>query len=202
MRPAPSSPRPANRSLLLGSSTSSPQTPPMCRSASRLTSISSRSTRGLRFDRAAAYGMRLAIPAGSALRFEPGVATDVPLVPIGGAQGGDRLCRTCRRAARCARCERGRARSSRRAGLPRGRVVTDSPSNRHPMASSNTATTTARCLTTTCIPTRSSPTTTPPSTVHRRRSCSPWRHRAGDRDRVRRARSRQRVLGRVRQDGA
>jgi urease subunit gamma/beta len=40
----------------------------------------------LSFDRAAAYGMRLAIPAGSALRFEPNVATDVPLVPIGGAR--------------------------------------------------------------------------------------------------------------------
>ena len=40
----------------------------------------------LSFDRAAAYGMRLAIPAGSALRFEPGVATDAPLVPIGGAR--------------------------------------------------------------------------------------------------------------------
>jgi urease subunit gamma/beta len=40
----------------------------------------------LSFDRAAAYGMRLAIPAGSALRFEPNVATDAPLVPIGGAR--------------------------------------------------------------------------------------------------------------------
>ena len=40
----------------------------------------------LSFDRAAAYGMRLAIPAGSALRFEPSVATDAPLVPIGGAR--------------------------------------------------------------------------------------------------------------------
>jgi urease subunit gamma/beta len=40
----------------------------------------------LSFDRAAAYGMRLAIPAGSALRFEPHVATDAPLVPIGGAR--------------------------------------------------------------------------------------------------------------------
>jgi urease subunit gamma/beta len=40
----------------------------------------------LSFDRAAAYGMHLAIPAGSALRFEPNVATDVPLVPIGGAR--------------------------------------------------------------------------------------------------------------------
>ena len=30
--------------------------------------------------------MRLAIPAGSALRFEPGVATEAPLVPIGGAR--------------------------------------------------------------------------------------------------------------------
>ncbi len=38
----------------------------------------------LMFDRAAAYGMRLAIPAGSALRFEPGVPTDAPLIPIGG----------------------------------------------------------------------------------------------------------------------
>ena len=38
----------------------------------------------LMFDRAAAYGMRLAIPAGSALRFEPGVATDAPLIPVGG----------------------------------------------------------------------------------------------------------------------
>ena len=40
----------------------------------------------LSFDRAAAYGMRLAIPAGSALRFEPNVPTDAPLVPIAGAR--------------------------------------------------------------------------------------------------------------------
>lgn len=40
----------------------------------------------LQFDRAAAYGMRLAIPAGSALRFEPGVEVEAPLVPIGGAR--------------------------------------------------------------------------------------------------------------------
>ena len=40
----------------------------------------------LSFDRAAAYGMRLAIPAGSALRFEPAVPTDVPLIPIAGAR--------------------------------------------------------------------------------------------------------------------
>ncbi len=30
--------------------------------------------------------MRLAIPAGSALRFEPGVPTEAPLTPIGGAR--------------------------------------------------------------------------------------------------------------------
>jgi urease subunit gamma/beta len=42
--------------------------------------------RRLSFDRAAAYGMRLAIPAGSALRFEPNVPTDTPLVPIAGAR--------------------------------------------------------------------------------------------------------------------
>jgi urease subunit gamma/beta len=40
----------------------------------------------LSFDRAAAYGMRLAIPAGSALRFEPAVPTDVPLIPIAGGR--------------------------------------------------------------------------------------------------------------------
>ncbi len=40
----------------------------------------------LRFDRAAAYGMRLDIPAGSAVRFAPGVSTTVGLVPIGGAR--------------------------------------------------------------------------------------------------------------------
>ena len=40
----------------------------------------------LSFDRAAAYGMRLAIPAGAAQRFEPGEATDAPLVPVGGAR--------------------------------------------------------------------------------------------------------------------
>ena len=38
----------------------------------------------LSFDRAAAYGMRLNIPAGTALRFEPGEERDVELVALGG----------------------------------------------------------------------------------------------------------------------
>ncbi|UQA92944.1 urease subunit gamma [Streptomyces halobius] len=38
----------------------------------------------LDFDRAAAYGMRLCVPAGSSLRFDPGGASEVGLVPIGG----------------------------------------------------------------------------------------------------------------------
>ncbi len=38
----------------------------------------------LDFDRKAAYGMRLAIPAGSAVRFDPGVTISAPLTPIGG----------------------------------------------------------------------------------------------------------------------
>ncbi|WP_320670585.1 urease subunit beta [Patulibacter defluvii] len=42
--------------------------------------------RALRFDRAAAYGMRLAIPAGTAVRFEPGEVREVELVPLGGAR--------------------------------------------------------------------------------------------------------------------
>ncbi|MFI8962016.1 urease subunit gamma [Streptomyces sp. NPDC053493] len=38
----------------------------------------------LDFDRAAAYGMRLAAPAGSSTRFDPGAAVEVGLVAIGG----------------------------------------------------------------------------------------------------------------------
>lgn len=38
----------------------------------------------LSFDREAAYGMRLNIPAGTAVRFEPGDQTSVELVAIGG----------------------------------------------------------------------------------------------------------------------
>ncbi|AIA07699.1 MULTISPECIES: urease subunit beta [Streptomyces] len=39
---------------------------------------------GLDFDRAAAQGKRLNVAAGSAVRFEPGIPTEVELVPIGG----------------------------------------------------------------------------------------------------------------------
>ena len=39
---------------------------------------------GLAFDRAAAWGKRLAIAAGTAVRFEPGIPVEVELVPIGG----------------------------------------------------------------------------------------------------------------------
>ena len=41
---------------------------------------------GLSFDRAAARGMRLDIPAGTAVRFEPGQSREVRLVPYGGAR--------------------------------------------------------------------------------------------------------------------
>ncbi len=40
--------------------------------------------RYLRFDRAKAYGHRLDIPAGTALRFEPGEGREVDLVPFSG----------------------------------------------------------------------------------------------------------------------
>ncbi|AIA06109.1 urease subunit gamma [Streptomyces noursei] len=40
----------------------------------------------LEFDRAAAYGMRLCVPAGSSVRFDPGGAAEVGLVPIGGGR--------------------------------------------------------------------------------------------------------------------
>ncbi|GAA4988795.1 urease subunit beta [Nonomuraea thailandensis] len=39
---------------------------------------------GLDFDRKAAWGMRLDVPAGTAIRFEPGVERDVTLVPLAG----------------------------------------------------------------------------------------------------------------------
>lgn len=42
--------------------------------------------RALAFDRAAAYGRRLDIPAGTAVRFEPGETKTVPLVEIAGAR--------------------------------------------------------------------------------------------------------------------
>jgi urease subunit beta len=38
----------------------------------------------LDFDRAAAWGRRLDVPAGTAVRFEPGVTREVILVPLGG----------------------------------------------------------------------------------------------------------------------
>ncbi|MFC1421559.1 urease subunit beta, partial [Streptacidiphilus cavernicola] len=40
----------------------------------------------LAFDRAAAYGTRLAIPAGSTIRFAPHTTHHVPLQPIAGAR--------------------------------------------------------------------------------------------------------------------
>lgn len=40
----------------------------------------------LDFDRAAAHGMRLNIPAGTAVRFEPGIGATIALVPIGGTR--------------------------------------------------------------------------------------------------------------------
>ena len=38
----------------------------------------------LSFDRAVARGQRLAIPAGTSVRFEPGIVRTVELVPLGG----------------------------------------------------------------------------------------------------------------------
>ena len=40
--------------------------------------------RALRFERAKAFGMRLNVPAGTAVRFEPGDAKRVTLVALGG----------------------------------------------------------------------------------------------------------------------
>jgi urease subunit beta len=40
----------------------------------------------LEFDREAARGMRLDVPAGTAVRFEPGIDREVALVPLAGAR--------------------------------------------------------------------------------------------------------------------
>lgn len=42
--------------------------------------------KALRFDRAAAYGMRLDIAAGTAMRFEPGEEKEAALVALAGAR--------------------------------------------------------------------------------------------------------------------
>ncbi len=38
----------------------------------------------LEFDRRSAWGQRLAVPAGTAVRFEPGIEREVELVPLAG----------------------------------------------------------------------------------------------------------------------
>ena len=40
----------------------------------------------LEFDREKAWGLRLAVPAGTAVRFEPGIDREVDLVPLAGAR--------------------------------------------------------------------------------------------------------------------
>ncbi len=47
--------------------------------------------RHLDFDREAAFGMRLDIPAGTAVRFEPGSAQEVTLVEFGGEKSSHRI---------------------------------------------------------------------------------------------------------------
>ncbi|MFX3634824.1 MAG: urease subunit beta [Candidatus Pristimantibacillus sp.] len=42
--------------------------------------------RSLKFDRAIAFGMRLHIPAGTAVRFEPGEEKPITLVELGGSK--------------------------------------------------------------------------------------------------------------------
>ncbi|MCO8276905.1 urease subunit beta [Actinoplanes sp. TRM 88003] len=44
------------------------------------------SNEALDFDRNAAWGYRLAVPAGTSVRFEPGIPRDITLVALGGAR--------------------------------------------------------------------------------------------------------------------
>ena len=63
--------------------------------------------RALEFDRAAAFGQHLDIPASTALRFEPGDEREVRLVPYGGKRARLRLQQSGRRR------DRGRVRRPR-----------------------------------------------------------------------------------------
>lgn len=71
----------------------------------------------LSFDRAAAYGMRLAVPAGASARFDAGRAVEVGLVRWGSA-GGDRLRRSRRRPPRRPRSQGGGHAPGRRPWVP------------------------------------------------------------------------------------
>ena len=69
--------------------------------------------RALQFDRAAAYGQRLDIPSGTAVRFEPGESRRVALIPFGGrgvVRGLNGLTDGALAQARAAALERARAR--------------------------------------------------------------------------------------------
>ena len=74
--------------------------------------------RSLRFDRARAFGMRLNVPAGTAVRFEPGDSKKVTLVELGGSSqvfglnaltNGLARQSADQRAARAAACEAARS---------------------------------------------------------------------------------------------
>ncbi len=65
--------------------------------------------RALRFDRAQAFGMRLNVPAGTAVRFEPGDEKRVTLVELGRRSPG----------LRAQRADRGRRTASRRCAISR-----------------------------------------------------------------------------------
>jgi urease subunit beta len=49
----------------------------------------------LAFDRDTAWGHRLGVPAGTSVRFEPGVAREILLVPLGGRRTAAGLRREC-----------------------------------------------------------------------------------------------------------
>ena len=56
--------------------------------------------RALVFDRVKAYGMRLDLPSGTSVRFEPGDTKEVKLIPYGGRRVGLRVQRPGQRSAR------------------------------------------------------------------------------------------------------
>ena len=60
-------------------------TPATARSRSAATTTSSKPTRRSNSTASAAFGMRLDIPAGTAVRFEPGESKEVTLVEFGGS---------------------------------------------------------------------------------------------------------------------
>ena len=104
----------------------------------------------LAFDRAAARGCRLDIPAGTAVRFEPGIAIDVDVVPLAGRSHRRRTARRGRRRARRAGGRRELASRATATGRSTARPPAIASGSPTPTCGSRSPRTTAPAATRSC----------------------------------------------------